>query len=215
MDEKLLLLINREWTSPVLDYINVIASSLDLWMPILVIAVLILLVRGSFRMRACLVTVGLVIAVNDGLVSNSLKSLVDRPRPHQSHQDVRTVELEKAKPRFLALAKPLKIEMSRPRIEDVEGRSFPSSHTINVFSVAIVLAVFFGPRLWAAFVVAGVVAYSRIYTGSHWPSDVLISIFIALGSTLFLLAGVAWLWRTAGLRFAPAIHSRHPELFAA
>jgi hypothetical protein len=49
--------------------------------------------------------------------------------------------------------------------------------------VALVAVCFFGVRVWWGFLVAALVAYSRIYTGSHWPSDVATSIFVGLGST--------------------------------
>src|SRR6185436_8471603 len=127
-------------------------------------------VKGSFRMRAFLVIAGVAVGVNDGIVSKTLKRLVDRPRPHQSHSDVRMVELAKAKPRLLALAQPAKVKLSRTSLDDVEGRSFPSSHTMNTLAVAVVGAAFFGWRAWPLFAVAFTVSYSRIYTGSHWPS---------------------------------------------
>ena len=96
--------------------------------------------------------------------------------------------------RLLGLAKPLKIRFSNPSGKDVEGRSFPSSHTINTITVALVCACFYRPFGWLAFIPALCVGYSRIYTGSHWPSDVLTSIFIGLGATLLLLCALEALY---------------------
>src|SRR4029450_13556441 len=103
----------------------------------------------------------LIVGINDGLVSKNLKRIVDRPRPHQSHNDVRIGDFQKAKPRLLAVGKPMKIEMSRVSLEDVDGRSFPSSHTINTWSVAVVALVFFGWRAWGLGAIAGVVSLAR------------------------------------------------------
>ena len=214
MDEKLLFLINREWTSPVLDKVMAAASSFDAWLPLMVVLILLLIIKGGFRGRAFVVTAALAVAVSDGLVSKTLKRVVDRPRPHQSHNDVRVVDLARAKVRFGALFLPVKARLSRSTLEDVDGRSFPSSHTMNTISVALVACAFYGARAAWGFALAGLVAYSRIYTGAHWPSDVATSIFLGLGSTLLLLALAEWLWRRRGGWLLPRVHAAHPVLLA-
>ena len=52
MDQKLLFLINREWTNPLWDRLMALTSSLPAWMPVLVLAGLAALWRGGFRARA-------------------------------------------------------------------------------------------------------------------------------------------------------------------
>jgi len=216
MDQKLLFLINREWTHPVLDRVMALLSSFDAWFWPMIVFVVWILMRGNFRARAFVLVAGLVVGLNDGLVSKSLKRAVDRPRPHQAMNDVRKVDLEKkTKPRLLAVFKPVKEGFSRISLEDVDGRSFPSSHTINMISVALVAVCFYGWRAWWTFLTAGLVGYSRIYTGSHWPSDVVTSIFLGLGCAMLWLAAIEWAWRRWGARLAPGMHSAHPVLYAA
>jgi undecaprenyl-diphosphatase len=154
-----------------------------------------------------------LVGVNDGIVSKSLKRIVDRPRPHQAVADLRLLELQKAKPRLLAVAKPLKVKYSRVATGDVEGRSFPSSHTMNTLAVAIAGAAFLGWRAWWLFLVAGIVSYSRVYTGSHWPSDVATSLFLGAGCSLLILALLELAWRKRGAFVLPKIHAQHPALF--
>ena len=190
-------------------------SSWDGWLPIAALLLVFLLVRGGFQARAFVVTVGLVVGINDGVVSNSLKHLINRPRPHQSLDGVRVVDLAKARPRILAVFRPAKVKLSQPTLTAVEGRSCPSSHTINLFSVALVAVCFFGRRAGWTFIIAALVAYSRIYVGAHWPSDVLVSIPLGLGASLLLLAGLSVLWSRCGAAWWPAVHARHPLLFAA
>jgi undecaprenyl-diphosphatase len=214
MDEKLLLLINRDWTSPALDRVMAAASSFSAWVPIIVVLVLLLIFIGGFKMRAFLVTAGLLVAISDGVISNSLKRLIDRPRPHQTHNDVRIVDLARATPRLLAVAQPATVKLSRVSDEDVDGRSFPSSHTMNTLALALAGAAFFGWRAWPLFAIAALVAYSRIYVGSHWPSDVLTSLFLGAGSSLLLLALAEAVWKKRGAVFLPRIHAQHPALFA-
>ncbi|HEX8296510.1 MAG TPA: phosphatase PAP2 family protein [Chthoniobacteraceae bacterium] len=215
MDQKLLFLINREWTSPAADRLMALLSSWDAWfLPALALG-LFLGIKGGFRGRAFLLTLGLVLAVNDGVMAKSLKRLVDRPRPHQAISEVRVVDLGKAKPRLAAILKKPKVKLSRAELGEVEGRSFPSSHTVNMFSAALVAFCFYGRRVWWGFLLAGAVAYSRIYTGAHFPSDVVTSIFLGLGATLLLLLGLELLWRRRGETWLPQVYARHPSLFAA
>jgi undecaprenyl-diphosphatase len=187
---------------------------MDLPAPLILLLGLVLW-RGGFRARAFILSAALIVGVNDGLLSRTLKQVVDRPRPHQAVDEVRQVDLAKAQPRFLALWKPLGIKFSRAAQKDVEGRSFPSSHTMNTISVALVTACFYRRRGWLAFIPALLVAWSRIYTGSHWPTDIVISLLLGLGSTLLLLCGLEWLWRRIGARALPAIHRAHPSLLSA
>ncbi len=215
MDQTLLFLINRQWTSPGLDLFMAGVSSFDVWLPFAALLAVGIAIRGGFRARAFLATALVVVAINDGVVSRSLKRAVDRPRPHQSLNDVRQVDLAKARPRVLALFKTPKVKLSRTTLEDVDGRSFPSSHTMNTISVALVAVFSFGRRAWWAFALAGLVGYTRIYTGAHWPSDVVTSIFLGLGATMLWLAIAEWLWRKGAGHLLPRIHSAHPSLLAA
>ncbi len=213
VDQKLIVLINQEWTAPALDQFMAALSALDVWFwPLAVLGVVIAL-TGGFTARVFLLATALAVAVNDGVVAKTLKRIVDRPRPHQALNNVRQVDLAKARPRMLALVQPAKVKNSRASLEDVDGRSFPSSHTMNTFSAALVCAVFYRCLGWLAFIPASLVAYSRIYTGSHWPSDIVVSVVLALGVTLFVLASLEMLWRIVAPRWAPELGARHPSLF--
>ena len=59
---------------------------------------------------------------------------------------------------------------------------------------------------------AAVVAYSRVYVGSHWPSDVAISYIMGIGMSLLLLAGYEALWQKIGPRWLPRLYKAHPTL---
>lgn len=215
MDLKLLFLINREWIAPWADWLFTLLSSWGAWFPLALVLIVILLIRGGFRARAFVLTAAAIVGINDGLIAKPLKKAVNRPRPHQIVDNVRMLDLAKAKPRILAAVQPVKVKLSRPELGAVEGRSFPSSHTVNTFSVALIAVCFYGWRAWWTFLLAAGVGYSRIYTGAHWPSDVLISMFIGLGMSLLLLVGLEALWRRRCQAVLPRVHAAHPSLFSA
>ncbi len=56
--------------------------------------------------------------------------------------------------------------------------SFPSGHTTAGFSLAATLAVHFPATGFISYFLASLVGVSRIYTGMHYPSDVLSGAFL-------------------------------------
>src|SRR5438552_3789523 len=104
MDQRLFFLINQQWTSPALDRIMAAASSFDLWLPVIVLLVLLTAWRGGARARWFLVSLGLSLALGDGLISGPIKHAIHRLRPYQAMADVRQVDLaRRARPRLLAV----------------------------------------------------------------------------------------------------------------
>ena len=189
-----------------------VLSCFDLWkIPLAVLAGCAALF-GGFRARMMILAILLVVAIGDGVVSGSIKKIVGRPRPFQVLPGVRTLDLHKSHPRFLALRMPLHREISNPEPGPVTGNSFPSSHAVNNFSAALVIAFFYRRWGWLYFIVAALVAYSRVYVGVHWPSDVLAGIFVGLGVAFLVLAGLELAWRRFGPGWMPRIYARHPGL---
>jgi len=94
------------------------------------------------------------------------------------------------------ISEALKISINRERPADkypdeifvssvTHGGSFPSGHTSLAFATATTLALEY--KKWyitlPAYLWAGTVAYSRMYLGKHYPSDVLGGIIIGIGSS--------------------------------
>ena len=119
------------------------------------------------------------------------------------------------------------IVRARPTTADVlrvtehpGASSYPSGHTIFIVTVTVVLMLCFGYRFlprwarvigWMAVVLIIVAnAIARIYTGSHWPTDVLGGILIAVAWLTFLISirlvsdGVLGRVRNPAARRSPA-----------
>ncbi len=212
MDQQIFFLINHTWARPQLDYVMAAASSWDFWWPVLAVAGVLVLIFGGFRARAMLFCIGVAIGVTDGIVVDSLKDIVGRPRPHEVLEGARTLDLARATPRFLALGLPLKEEYSTPGILPPHGNSFPSGHAANNFALATVITIFYRRWGWLMYLPALIVSYSRIYVGSHWPLDVLVSVFIGTGLALVVVALLDGLWRRYGGGLFPRFHAQHPAL---
>jgi undecaprenyl-diphosphatase len=210
MDRTLFHLINENWTSPALDLFMAGVSDPQIWQPFFVGIGIGTLVFGGFKARAfvvCLV-ISLVIA---GLVTSGLKSAVARRRPKQV-ENVRMVQLQKARPKFLTLFKKPIIRLSGSSDRTRSGPSFPSGHVVNNTIVATFLTLFYRRRGWLYWFVTVAVAYSRIYLGAHWPSDVVATLFLGVGEALVLLGLFELIWRSAARKWMPVVYERHPTL---
>lgn len=118
-----------------------------------------LLWKGGKKGRIAVVVLVLTILISDQISASYLKPLIERPRPCHFLTDIRLL------------------------IDCGPGYSFPSNHAVNSFAAAAVLSFFFKDYKYVFYILAFLVAYSRVYVGVHFPIDIaagaLLGLFIA------------------------------------
>lgn len=165
-DRWLLLKINRDWTHSSLDALMPVVTDIHKvpWFICGVAPAALGLWLWKGRKRALRVLVAAVIAVAaaDAIAYRVIKPWAARLRPERAGVAV-----------------------------DMRGRSggtngFPSNHAANAGAAAAVLSIAYPAAAPAFAAAAGLVAYSRVYCGVHYPLDV-------LGGLLLGIA-VGWPW---------------------
>src|SRR6185436_16484549 len=97
------------------------------------------------------------------------------------------------------------------------GKSFgmPSAHAANMFAATMVLFLYYRRSLWFMLPLALLVSYSRIYTGMHYPGDVLAGIILGSGYAVAGVWGFNALWQWAGRKWFPLWWEKVPSLVIA
>jgi len=211
MDQALFHLINERWTHPALDLFMAAISNVEIWQPLLIVVGLCLVIFGRFKGRAFIICLALALVVADYLLVSTLKTAIDRRRPKQV-QRVRMVQLERTSPRFLTVFKKPTIRYSDETDREKSGPSFPSGHVTDNVIIGTLCVLFFRRWGWVYFILAAAIAWSRIYLGAHWPSDVVGTAFLAAGEALLMVALAECLWKRLASRWTPELFTRHPRL---
>ena len=211
LDTSLFLFVNRSLANPVFDWLMPVLSGNAFFFPALFLLGVGLLWKGGVRMRLCLLLLLLILPLGDGLVTNTIKHAVARPRPFVTLPEARL---------FGTVGKghiPPEAGDSDREMSTGKGSrtSMPSSHAANWFAATMVAFLFYRRSLWFMLPMALAVSLSRVYNGVHYPSDVLVGAILGAG---YAAAGVIALqagWRWIGKKWFPVWHAQLPSLLNA
>ncbi len=189
IDTALFRFVFHSLTNPVFDWLMPKLAGHVLFVPAVLVAGVGLVCMGGRRGRLCALFLALAVVLGDTLVCRNLKIAFGRPRPFLVLEDAR-----------------------EPRIGRGLSASMPSSHAANWFAASLVMFIYYR-RSWRYMLpAAATVAFSRVYDGVHYPSDVLVGAILGVSYSAALVGGADALWRTAGRRWFPLWWRGFPSL---
>ena len=123
-------------------------------------------IAGIFPTRtAAMWRLWLAVAVAFVVVDDVVKPFFERPRPFEVLADVRLID-------------------ARP-----DSPSFPSAHAAMAAAGALAGSRMMGGAGVVLWPFALVIAFSRVYLGVHWPTDVLVGAMLGYALAWFVLGG--------------------------
>ena len=188
LDLTLFRFVNQTLANPAFDWLMPLLSGHRLFVPALLLLAALLIWRGGLRGRVCVAMLFLAVVLGDTLICATLKTAVARPRPFVDLPDARAL-----------IGKGL-------------SGSMPSSHAANWFAGAMVAFIYYRRRALGVLAFGAAVAFSRVYNGVHYPSDVVAGAVLGAGYAAALVWGGDQLWRWLGQKWFPLWWRRFPSL---
>jgi len=205
MDTALFHFINSTLANPVFDWLMPVLSGRGVpWLIAVIIALPLVFFLGSRRLKVCALLMVLIIAVGNGLIIDTIKKSVARPRPFVTLADARL---------FGETGKGFVPPMADGTLPATASHnSMPSAHAANCFALATLAFLFYRRSGWIFFPLAASVAFSRVYNGVHYPSDVLAGAILGAGYAIALLMAAQLTWNFFGRKKFSAWHEEMHSL---
>lgn len=165
VDQWLITHINQNWSSPFFDTIVLYARETLTWTPLYIFLLVFSLLNFGNRAYFWIIGVVLTAALSDLVSSQVIKQHIARVRPCQDP----------------AVSPLLRIFINYCP----SSSSFTSSHATTHFAQAVFFFLTLRPVIgrwsWLFFAWAGLVSYSQVYAGVHYPFDVLCGAILGCG----------------------------------
>lgn len=178
IDLSLFYFINHSLQNPFFDAAMPFITDLNkkpLALIIVAFLWILLLAKGGKSGRTAALLLIPTIVFSDQFNSVVLKFFFERLRPCHALQDVHLL------------------------VSCGSGYSFPSSHAVNNFAGAVVLSYYLPKWKGGFYLFAAIVAFSRVYVGAHYPSDVLGGAMVGVGCgalVVFLFTRAEAWWKS-------------------
>lgn len=165
LDKEVFVFINQSISNPVFDVLLVFMRNRIVWIPLYFFIASFLTFNFGKKGLTILLFALITGGFSDYMSSSIIKPLVARPRPcNEKAIDIKVIN----------------------RIDCGGAYSFPSSHATNHFALGMFFFLFFRKiikKYASLFLIwAGLIAFSQVYVGVHYPLDVIGGAI--LGSTI-------------------------------
>jgi len=148
IDTATFLFINVSLGNPVTNVVMPIITSDHLLRIGYGLAMLLLLWKGTPRLRWLVLFSAFALLLSDQISSSFLKPLLARPRPCHILSNINLL------------------------VDCGGGFAMPSSHAANAFAQATLFAICIPRVRWYVFIIAALISLSRVFVGVHYPFDI-------------------------------------------
>jgi len=166
LDKQLFFFINNGLANPLFDRIMPFITEVESWVLVYLVGFWFLFFKSGKVGKITAVALIITIIVSDQFSSTFLKEWVGRIRPCHTLDSVRLL------------------------VDCGGGKSFTSSHAVNNFAAAFVVTHYFKKNYFFFYLIAFMMAFSRVYIGVHYPIDItagaLIGTVIGIIITFFI-----------------------------
>jgi len=159
LDKQLFIFINQTLSNDFLDMIMPFITDKKNWIFIYIFGFIYLLIKHKWKGLVIITTLLIGVLIADQVSANLIKDWVGRLRPCHDLDNVNLL------------------------VNCGSGKSFPSAHATNNFFAAFTLSHFFNKHRHKFYIIAFLVAISRVFVGVHYPLD------ITAGALLGILIG--------------------------
>ena len=161
IDISILNFIRENFSNPVMDKLMVMITSLSDKGIIWIVMGFILLAQKKYRKVGFILLMALLITsvIGEGI----LKNVIQRPRAFITYPDISII------------------------INPPDSYSFPSGHTASSFTAAMLIGYYLKKWRYGAYILASLIAFSRLYLFVHYPTDIICGILLGTISALITI----------------------------
>ncbi len=185
-DTRTLLWINLDWRNPFFDWLMPFVSRFQNFQYLMAALALFLLWKGGARGRTFVASSLLLLWITDRGNSVGLKLLFDRPRPYDTLTGI-----------YAYVSRHWVVTTAESVHRHAGSRSFPSTHAVNVWAMAVLAGLFFPRCRPYAFSFAALVSLSRVYLGEHYPLDVIGGAVVGSTAAILFYCLLKFVWKKA------------------
>lgn len=164
VDMNIMLWIHQHLSNMILNISMPFITNEKNWTLPILLLIFILGFKTGKKGQLTLILLIIALACTDSICAQVFKPFFERIRP--SHLNLEGIHLLVSK----------------------GGKwSMPSNHAANIFSFAAVLSYFYNRFTLLLYIIAILIAFSRVYIGVHFPGDVIIGGFLGYFIALMVL----------------------------